>query len=608
MKFNLFCPIELDSLVISAETQTAEAAFFNLSQQTITAIKYTMVLFNESGEKIAETPAELEGIELKPREVFTSVVAAENAAYAEVVFSEITFDDETVFAVSNEEVEITYNELLESDKARFERAGAPDACCFAKEEDSYWLCVCGRPNLPSSENCIRCQRDKDAVLTDFITEESVAMAIVKKEEADALEAERLAAIKAEEEAARKALRNKKLKKAGIIAAIAILAVVVLYFAFKLIVTSIGDSSAKEGDYAKAYSMYKLVGDYDKIEDISDRLYGNTVSNLTTLGMLAQDDNNIYHLGLDNTIFKQDKKTGEKTKFEGIRGALLNASGGWLYYIDAQEGSQRICRISPDGVTNEVVYDKSVYFLQTMANDIYFITDRIVPLDENDQAAEEKTTTPLYVLKEGETEPQLITDAKVNVFTIYKNRIYYTDFSDKALYSMNLSGKDTKKILDGPIYRFDISNDKIYYLSDIAGGEQNPFMPAYNLYTSDINGKNQENLFPDITVSWFALDNDTIYFIDSNNGDILYKSSNGEAPVTEAENVQNSFVNVNNGTVLYLAAEISVDEESQQQVIQDIKIYLSNSDKTGYEPVSSLNDINAEQTPQTEAPPDEMPMP
>ena len=154
MKFDLSCPVQLVSAHINTETQTAEATFLNLSPQTITAISYEIILFDENGEIISKVPAEQTDISFPARETFTTVIPTENAQSVDIIFIQFTFEDGTVFTPLGEMVEISFDELSQTDKAHFKRAGISDAKCYAKEEESYWLCVCSRPNHKSSENCI----------------------------------------------------------------------------------------------------------------------------------------------------------------------------------------------------------------------------------------------------------------------------------------------------------------------------------------------------------------------------------------------------------------------------------------------------------------------
>ena len=584
MKIDLSCPALVKTLSFNKEEKAVVASFLNISPKTITEMKYTVLLFDAENNKLAEIPASLDEIALAPRENITASISyedAQNAETAEIIFNEFTFDDETVFVPTGEFVEPQAEELSEEENARFIRAGLNDACCYAKDESSYWLCVCGRPNHKASETCVNCEREKEVVLNKYISAQSLAAAILEKEENDAIEeAKRLEAIKAEK-AAKKAAFIKKAKKVVLAAVAVIVAVLIIVFAFKFIVTKIGDSNAAKGDYVKAAKMYQLSGS-SKFDDVSDYLYGSSASNLVYMGIMAQDPNNIYFVDNAFSVYKKDKNTGEQTVLEGITGRSLCASGGYLYYLNVQD--ELVYRTTPDGKTNEVVYDAPVYYFSTVANDVYFITDN----PENTEGAETQNPYALYVLKEGETEATFISNKNIGAFTIYKNKIYYIDFADNyALYSMSLDGKNPKKLIDSSINVFEVKNDRIYYTDGSIPENSETGMPTLALVSTNLNGKDKETVVPDAMVSLFSISDDTVYYTDYNNYGTLYKLTKGAEPTVEAESV--SLFNASGDYVYYLS--------------NDGGLYMTKLDFTGYEKVASKNETE-ETAPDTAEEPTE----
>ncbi len=581
MKFDLSCPVDLVSVIIDKETKEAEATLFNLSAQNITSIKYEIVLLDENGEVISKTPAELEDISFPSRENFSISFSAENAENADVSFSEFTFEDGTVFVPTGETVDVSFDELTETNIAHFNRAGIFDAKCFAKEEDSYWLCVCSRPNQLSSENCVICQRSKEDVMRDFSTEQGLASAILKREESDALEARRIALEEEKIKAEKKSILIKKIKKSGIIAGISVAAIILLVLLFSLVTMLIGDSFASGGNYEKAAQMYNI-SVFDKTDKIANRLYGNTPTNLIDMGILAQDDENVYYLDAYYGINIKNKETGEVTKTD-YSGLSLNASGGSLYFINVKDNS-KIYKMTPDGSSCEVIYDSSVYYFTTVGNDIYFVSDPLEqegeetmePIEE--EPAVEKTTTPLYVLKAGDENPELVSETTISFFTIYKNKIYYINYADNnTLYSMNLSGKGAKKIIDTPIYKLDIRNNKIYFTDGTLPENATTNVPKLTLEVANLNGRGRKTLIEDAVITSFSVGSEAIYYMDNNNQGVMNKFVAGGEKAVEAEQVY--LMNVSEDLVYYLSYEGDM--------------HLTKLDKSGYETVSSLNDAQPE---------------
>ncbi len=572
MKIDLSCPVLIKSLHLNKEESLAVATFLNISQKTIKAVKYTLTLFDAENNEISKISSGLEDITLAPRESVSEVINAENIENAEsasITFDEFTFDDETVFVPSGDFAEIAENNLTSDEQARFIRAGINDACCYAKEEDSYWLCVCGMPNHKASESCVNCLREKENVLKNYISEQALAAAILEKEENDALEAARQAEILAQEKALKKTAIIKKTKKVVSVAALIIAAILVITFAFKFIVTKIGDSNAAKGDYVKAAKMYQLSGS-SKYDDVFEYVYGSSASNLVYMGIMSQDPDNIYFVDNSFSVYKKDKSTGEQTVLEEIKGRSLCASGGYLYYLNVQD--EFIYRTTPDGKTNELVYEAPVYYFSTVANDVYFITDN-PDYEQSTEAAESAAPYALYILKEGSEEAELISKNNIGAFTIYKDKIYYIDFEDNyALYSMSLDGKNSKKLIDASINVFDIKNDRIYYTDGTIPETSETGMPTLALEVTDLNGRHKETLISDAMVSLFSISGDTVYYTDYNNYGTLYKFTKGSEPTVEAESV--SLFNASGDYVYYLA--------------DSGDLYLTKLDFSGYEIVSSKN--------------------
>ena len=384
-------------------------------------------------------------------------------------------------------------------------------------------------------------------------------------------------------AEKKALLIKRAKKSGIIAGISVAAIAVLILIFSLVTMLIGDLYASDRNYKKAATMYSL-SIFDKTDKIADRLYGNTPSNLMQMGIIAQDDENVYYLDAYYGISVQNKATGQKTKTE-FSGLCLNASGGSLYFINVED-NYKIYKMAPDGSKCEAVYDSPVYYFTTVGNDIYFISDKIEQNDENKEedtlSEKEKTETPLYVLKEGEKEPTFVSDVTMSTFTIYKNKIYYVDYSDNSsLYSMSLSGKGAKKIIKTPVYNFDIKNNKIYFTDGTVPSDTSTGIPKLTLEVANLNGRGRKTLVENAVVKSFNIANDAIYYMDNNTQGVLYKYTSDSEPKTEAEEVY--LANASGDFVYYLT--------------YDGNMHLTKLDKSGYEIVSSLEDAPSEENTQ-----------
>ncbi|MBQ3181698.1 MAG: hypothetical protein IJB50_02965, partial [Clostridia bacterium] len=303
MLIDLSCPVENRGISVRTNSETGEnyllLKLFNISEKTITTLNINVKAFDENGNEIASLPVELTELCAIPKEFFAENKAISIADIPEarnfiIEVMRATFEDGEIYEPSEENT-ISYDDSeAPLQDALLLRELVPDAVCFSSEHENFWRCTCGRPNFIDSENCVRCGREKAAILTNYSSKTALNNAILEAEE----EKKRL---KVEEELARAAKKKKTIKNI-ITAAIAVVAVCVLfvigYFVRIGIVNILAGNAAKDGDYLKAYELYSKVNS-SKIAEVTDKVIGNSPSNLMFgAGFLAQDSENLYYITRD----------------------------------------------------------------------------------------------------------------------------------------------------------------------------------------------------------------------------------------------------------------------------------------------------------------------
>jgi len=486
MLIDLSCPVENRGISVRTNSETQEnyllLKLFNLSEKTITSLNICVKAFDENGNEIASLPVELTELSAAPKSFFAenkaiSIVDVPDAKNFIVEVTKATFEDEEIYEPSEENT-VSYDDSEASlQDALMLRELVPDAVCFSSENENYWRCTCGRPNFIDSSNCVRCGREKDAVLANFSSKTALNNALLAAEEERKLK-------EAEEEAARIAKKKKKIKNlitAGIVLAALFVLFVIGYFTRVGIVNILAGNAAKNGDYLRAYELYSKVNS-SKISEITDKVIGNTPSNLMFgAGFLAEDDDNLYYITRNTysqpaNLVKESKSTGETTILTDAAYSCLNVVGDHIYFINNENYP---CRMTKDRKTTETLAETQIYYMCIVGNDMYYIkSDYDNPKGLTDEECEIlasqgqiETFTRIYKLNLNTKKDTLISEESVYMFSIYGDRIFYltpTETEDiwamANLKSMNLKGENIETIVDSPVNSFFVKDDVLYYIS------------------------------------------------------------------------------------------------------------------------------------------------
>lgn len=221
MKIDLTCPVELwHHALPTHDDPVCRLQLFNLTQQTVVSIQAVFSCYDQTGALSSRQVERVQGLMGEERSAFEMTVELEDgvsAAGLDFSIEKVWFSDGTVWRhVTGHGSEYTPNALPSGRRLDVLRyLAGPDAMGFPSDQGAVWVCVCGRPNSPSSDSCRRCGRQKRDVFTSF-NEASVETIIFNHESAMEEKARRERAEKqriAEEEAA---LVHKKKKRRRLI--------------------------------------------------------------------------------------------------------------------------------------------------------------------------------------------------------------------------------------------------------------------------------------------------------------------------------------------------------------------------------------------------------
>ncbi len=634
MLLDLTCPVENRGTLVKTKSETNEPylllKLFNLSEKNISNISFRVLTYDATGTEIGVLPVEFCDVNGAPKSYFAenkaiSLEDLEDAKHFVVQIDSVTFEDNSEYVLSEENI-VEVDEVNASvDDALLLRTFVPEATNFATSRDSYWKCVCGRANMPDSETCVRCGSDKDEMLTKFSSKEALLETIENaklEEEAKQKEEEQ----KRLEE---KALKMKKAKKGALITVVAILILGVLsvagFFTYRLILNSNANKAFENGDYLKAYELYQKTGS-DKIQELTNILQGNTPENLMfQSGLITEDKENIYYLAYNTQTYtfeliKENKKTKEKTMLTDAAGGSLNVSGEWIYFVNVENG--HIMRISKDGAKLETVLEKGVSHLSVIGSTIYYIqTDYDNPNGLSDEqcqtlAAQGQMDTfmHLYKMDAEKKEPALVSEENMSACYIYGDRIYYLTKSENMweeynLCSVDLNGKNKEVVVDVPVSTFMIKDDTLYYVevydSSKKGQEVNPQeVLSYTLFEKNLTNGAAKPLLENYMVQYLNKNDDTMFMIAIDRNEYNdYLAGNTESAFSVSLYTMD-FGKTDVKTLI--AGDVQIFNVCGDDVLAFIGsqgMCRVKADGTGFEAVESLNPTFAEtteETPTTEA--------
>jgi len=152
--------------------------FYNLSQKTLTTLEFTLRCYNAFGEPIGQPPKNeftvlLQDINVDTKKSFGDdrpVIMSDHPGTRkiEAIINKVMFSDGSKWEYDkNDLVEVNIEKLQGEELDQLKAVAGEDAVCYAKEEANYWICVCGRANSFNKERCIRCDKNRNEVLSNL---------------------------------------------------------------------------------------------------------------------------------------------------------------------------------------------------------------------------------------------------------------------------------------------------------------------------------------------------------------------------------------------------------------------------------------------------------
>lgn len=253
------------------------------------------------------------------------------------------------------------------------------------------------------------------------------------------------------------LRNKK-----IVRYLGTAFIILMFSAFLIFNLELVDSNRLR----MTYNEFR-VSRIEKINFEENLVFGNTLENINNNGMATENEDYIFYVK-DLGVYKANKDFSNKesiiNRSSGYKISNLNIIDDWLFFSDGK----KIRRMNIDDGKTDTIY-RMGYTLQ---------------------------------------------------FHVLDNWIYFIDvIDDFNVYRMTVNGESIQKVINTPVYRVALHNNRIYY-SYSSNGEN--YLKFMDLATNEY--KTLANIHPKDMI----LEDNAIYYIDYNDSKIYeYNILNGE---------------------------------------------------------------------------------
>ena len=222
MRIDLTCPVELWHFQMpTREYPVCTVQLYNLSEKAVVSIQACFLCYDVDGEQIARHIERIQSLDAPVRCAFEMSAAVEEGVDAdgmELIIEKVWFEDGTVWRRGTNEM-AEYEPSVPADEKRLavlQHLAGADASCYPSDQGAVWVCVCGRANMASADQCKRCLRDKHDIFTSF-NEAEIEKVLFAHETAqeEKRRAERAEEIKRLEEKEAKDKKKKYLKTSKI---------------------------------------------------------------------------------------------------------------------------------------------------------------------------------------------------------------------------------------------------------------------------------------------------------------------------------------------------------------------------------------------------------
>lgn len=326
MLVDFYSPVELRSYEIMKSKHKdlvyCAVSFLNLSEKTLSSVEFSLFCYDSFGQPVGgEPPTNEVRATFQDKQVVSGKNFGEEELVplsdhpttrsVEVIVNKVAFADGSIWEKGDYElIDLQTAKLSGQEQEDLKKVAGAEAVCYAREEDDFWQCACGRGNLPDAESCIRCGLEKEFVIQLCSSKEKVSEELERRRREEEEEKEReLQEKRMKEEEENKIRKQKGFKALKFIIPSVIVIILAWAVITYLLIPPIAYDNAiafmEEEDYSAALEAFSRADGYKD----SEKVIQDIVSRYSTV----VSANEIHTVGLQssgNAVAVGDNRYGE----------------------------------------------------------------------------------------------------------------------------------------------------------------------------------------------------------------------------------------------------------------------------------------------------------
>ncbi|UNC91110.1 DUF5050 domain-containing protein [Candidatus Contubernalis alkaliaceticus] len=191
-----------------------------------------------------------------------------------------------------------------------------------------------------------------------------------------------------------------------------------------------------------------VREENKLIEVEQR--GNTVGNISNLGLVAQHNEWVYFFE-GHHLYKSKKDGSSRTRLNNDSSYYINVVDDWIYYCNGDDGD-KIYKIKTDGSSRTRLNNDSSYYINVVDDWIYYCNG-----DDGDK---------IYKIKTDGSSRTRLNDDESLCLNVVGGWIYYSTQFEPGIYKIKTDGSSLMRFHDDiclSAHEINVVGDWIYYV-------------------------------------------------------------------------------------------------------------------------------------------------
>lgn len=233
----------------------------------------------------------------------------------------------------------------------------------------------------------------------------------------------------------------------------------------------GDNSVKLND-CQSYFI-NVTDDYIVYVNADDNYHIYKMKPDGSEDTKLNDAQSYYVSVYDNTVYYSNWSDGNKIYSMSLDGSNNNAvNDDQAYYVTVDEGKiyysnwsdgAKLYSIDTDGSDKLKLADTGCWYVVPDGDWVYYSQWEHTGNSQQDSSEVDENDKFLCRVKKDGSIKEVINEIPCGDINVYKDRIYFTNWLENNIYSMNTDGTDIKKLTDSYGVYLNGAGDKLYFV-------------------------------------------------------------------------------------------------------------------------------------------------